>query len=158
MSDPEYRPIGLFEYPPPGLTPNEIAHLALVNGRGFYGVGTDDDAPRNRIYLRWAEEWFDELSLGNARVVVIGNAFGGERNPAFAGLAYGDYLRTPHWQAMRKLKLLRSFHICQNQGCGTARGPMEIHHLTYDRLGWEREADLIVLCHACHAREHGAQP
>jgi 5-methylcytosine-specific restriction endonuclease McrA len=30
------------------------------------------------------------------------------------------------------------------------RGPLEVHHSNYRRLGFERETDLIALCGACH--------
>jgi len=33
---------------------------------------------------------------------------------------------------------------------------LEVHHLTYDRLGDERMDDLEVLCPDCHRKAHGA--
>jgi hypothetical protein len=33
-----------------------------------------------------------------------------------------------------------------------------VHHLTYERLGCERAADLEVLCETCHRREHLDDP
>jgi hypothetical protein len=35
---------------------------------------------------------------------------------------------------------------------------LEVHHLTYERLGWEQPDDLLVLCERCHAVLHGRQP
>ncbi len=43
------------------------------------------------------------------------------------------------------------------QACGGAER-LEVHHLTYERLGYERLTDLMVLCHACHAEAHGQIP
>jgi 5-methylcytosine-specific restriction endonuclease McrA len=31
---------------------------------------------------------------------------------------------------------------------------VEVHHLTYERLGEERLTDLVALCRSCHEREH----
>lgn len=34
---------------------------------------------------------------------------------------------------------------------------LEVHHLTYERIGHEHPDDLIVLCPACHADVHGIE-
>jgi hypothetical protein len=39
--------------------------------------------------------------------------------------------------------------------CGDDDRP-EVHHRTYARLGFERQRDLIVLCHDCHRDHHRA--
>ena len=31
---------------------------------------------------------------------------------------------------------------------------LDVHHLTYERLGREKDEDLRVLCRACHGDEH----
>jgi hypothetical protein len=33
--------------------------------------------------------------------------------------------------------------------------PLQIHHLNYKRVGFERDLDLAALCGFCHAEEHG---
>lgn len=33
--------------------------------------------------------------------------------------------------------------------------PMQIHHLTYERLGAELDEDLIAICEKCHRAMHG---
>jgi 5-methylcytosine-specific restriction endonuclease McrA len=35
-----------------------------------------------------------------------------------------------------------------------ATSALEVHHNTYERLGHERPADLIVLCRSCHKLFH----
>jgi hypothetical protein len=37
--------------------------------------------------------------------------------------------------------------------CG-ARTVLDVHHLTYENVGRERDEDLIVLCRRCHAAAH----
>jgi hypothetical protein len=79
------------------------------------------------------------------------------RNASRAARAPGreTYMASPEWKAVRKQKLAEVGHRCQ--GCdGTKR--LEVHHLTYERLGHERMEDLMVLCHFCHAVEHGHTP
>ncbi len=68
--------------------------------------------------------------------------------------AYRVYLDSPAWQELRKRKL-QELRRCQ--GCGGDEC-LQVHHLTYERIGHERLTDLMVLCHLCHAKEHGKSP
>jgi 5-methylcytosine-specific restriction endonuclease McrA len=63
---------------------------------------------------------------------------------------YQKYLKSPHWIYLRR-KLYKIFHSCQL--CHTTQGPFNIHHLTYCRIGKERNTDLIVLCEDCHVNK-----
>lgn len=69
--------------------------------------------------------------------------------------SYQAYLQSPEWAARRQQKLAETGYRCQ--GCSDDER-LEVHHLTYDRVGHERPQDLMVLCHLCHAREHGRAP
>ncbi len=70
-------------------------------------------------------------------------------------MAYQDYLATPEWQETRKLALATAEHHCQLCNAG---GELNVHHRTYERIGEERPADLIVLCKDCHATFHDKLP
>ena len=93
-------------------------------------------------------------------------------------MKYGAYLASASWKAQRKLALARAGGRCQAPRCelGYLRAlsdaevrveedewlpphayRLEVHHLTYERLGHEHPEDLIVLCPACHAAEHGLE-
>lgn len=61
---------------------------------------------------------------------------------------YNKYLKSPQWAAKRELYFKSFGKYCK--ACGTTRGPIQLHHLTYDRLGRERLRDLISLCAKCH--------
>lgn len=66
---------------------------------------------------------------------------------------YDDYLQSPYWRLhVRRQALERSYGYCQ-QCLGEFN--LEVHHLTYDRLGCELPEDLAVLCASCHSRLHG---
>lgn len=69
--------------------------------------------------------------------------------------AYNRYIKSPEWQDRRLAKLKQTGHKCQ--ACGSDER-LEVHHLSYDRLGWERLEELQVICHWCHSREHGRTP
>lgn len=70
-------------------------------------------------------------------------------------LGYKLYMASPEWHDLRKQKLQQVGYRCQ--GCGSDER-LQAHHLTYERFGHERLTDLMVLCHLCHAREHGLTP
>jgi hypothetical protein len=76
---------------------------------------------------------------------------------------YEKYLESPHWQECRKLKLdeqrdVVGYNFCEK--CGgrpeaTRKTALNVHHLTYERLGNELLDDLQIICRPCHDKEHG---
>jgi len=67
------------------------------------------------------------------------------------GKEYGKYLQTPHWRRTRNAALMRAGYACDD--CGKRSG-LQVHHLTYERIGAELPADLCVLCDPCHGDAH----
>lgn len=63
--------------------------------------------------------------------------------------SYQEYLKSAHWQEIRKEKLKEAGYKCEK--CG-AKESLDIHHLTYARLGHERMSDLQALCRPCHRK------
>ena len=63
--------------------------------------------------------------------------------------SYREYLKSAHWQEIRKAKLKEAGYKCQK--CG-ARESLDIHHLHYRTLGHERMSDLQALCRSCHRK------
>jgi hypothetical protein len=70
----------------------------------------------------------------------------------YRNMPYEEYLKTEHWQKIRKEALLRAGYRCQL--CNAAK-PLDVHHRTYERLGEERPDDVIAICRDCHERHHG---
>jgi 5-methylcytosine-specific restriction endonuclease McrA len=66
-------------------------------------------------------------------------------------MPYSQYLQSEHWQFTRRRALLRAGFQCQLCESGEQ---LNVHHLTYERRGREKEADIIVLCYACHGFIH----
>lgn len=79
---------------------------------------------------------------------VIDSMFG-TRNP------YYDYIESKEWQYKRTRILQQRGKQCEV--CGI-KHKLQVHHLTYERLGNEKDEDLKVLCWACHEREHKLRP
>jgi 5-methylcytosine-specific restriction endonuclease McrA len=69
-------------------------------------------------------------------------------------VTYAEYLTTTGWRARSWMAMDRAAWRCETPGCAS-ESPLQTHHLSYARLGKERDNDLIVLCEECHARRHG---
>jgi 5-methylcytosine-specific restriction endonuclease McrA len=63
---------------------------------------------------------------------------------------YTRYIRSPRWHRRRDA-IIESRGVCEN--CGS-RERLQVHHLTYSRLGHEADADLVLLCRQCHGDRH----
>jgi 5-methylcytosine-specific restriction endonuclease McrA len=67
---------------------------------------------------------------------------------------YVAHLASPEWQLIRKDKLERAGYRCERCGVSMNAGyTLDIHHLTYERLGDELPEDLLVVCRPCHKIE-----
>lgn len=63
---------------------------------------------------------------------------------------YGDYLRSQHWAKTKKA--YRESDLPQACICGEEE--VQLHHMTYERVGAEPLTDLTPLCPSCHALVH----
>lgn len=71
-------------------------------------------------------------------------------------MPYTEYLQSPEWRERRKQALDWARNACQL--CNSTQEPLHVHHRTYDRLGAELPADLVVLCKDCHGKFHQPVP
>jgi hypothetical protein len=70
--------------------------------------------------------------------------------PKVFPVTYEEYMRSPQWRRKRKQRLKLDGYACQKCGKTSKEYRLEVHHLTYDRLGHERMEDLQSLCVLCH--------
>jgi hypothetical protein len=73
----------------------------------------------------------------------------GLSRPAFKRWYRDVYLQSDHWLVTREHALERSGRECQS--CSSKRR-LQVHHLSYERIGREEPEDLVVLCRPCHDR------
>lgn len=66
-------------------------------------------------------------------------------------VGYVNYLKSKHWQMLRS-RLVGVNRRCAK--CSKQTSNIQLHHLTYERLGHELDSDLIPLCNSCHNAEH----
>jgi len=65
---------------------------------------------------------------------------------------YYAYINSPEWFARTELVRQRLDGLCE---VCELRWATEVHHRTYERLGFERDEDLLSICHMCHGMIHG---
>jgi HNH endonuclease len=73
---------------------------------------------------------------------------------ALRALPYAEYLQSSWWRARRNDALRAASYRCHR--CESKR-ELQVHHLTYERLGAELPDDLEVLCRGCHLGEHSLE-
>ena len=73
-----------------------------------------------------------------------------------ASTKYIDYMRSPEWQEKRSQILRRSRYceVCSTRISISRCLAVEVHHLTYARLGHEELSDLLAVCRRCHDYLH----
>jgi hypothetical protein len=75
-----------------------------------------------------------------------------DKNAYLHTMPYDEYLRTKHWKDFSKARLKDANYQCTK--CHRSDITLNVHHLTYDRRGYERVSDVVVLCEACHKEAH----
>jgi hypothetical protein len=76
----------------------------------------------------------------------------GARGPDGRTGRYHAYLASPQWAERSRRTITLAGGTCQR--CGR-RKATQAHHVTYDRLTRERDADLLAVCAPCHRELHG---
>lgn len=66
-------------------------------------------------------------------------------------VGYRKYLESKHWMLLRKL-LVKKDSRCAI--CNEITNNLQLHHLSYERIGFEKEMDLLILCDSCHKLVH----
>ncbi len=64
---------------------------------------------------------------------------------------YEEYLQTETWAKKRKERMTTDCYKCTQ--CGSTDN-LQVHHKTYERLGYERMDDLSTMCKECHFKIH----
>jgi 5-methylcytosine-specific restriction endonuclease McrA len=87
--------------------------------------------------------------------MATGARFRGERiselPPPSRNAEYQAHFASATWKAFRQDTLIAARWTCE---CGDSGPDVEVHHLTYERLGKEKPEDIIVLCPPCHRERH----
>lgn len=145
-----------------GFTPNELAAPAPQAAKAKYERAVDHQLSWALTNLkreglvdnpRWGT-WSLAAAPSKPALTPVEGAPTGARIDELRALPYAKYLRSPEWRRTRAAALLHAGHCCSLDVTHT--GDLEVHHRTYDRLGAELPADLVVLCGSCHDLHHKA--
>jgi len=130
---------------------NMHGHVEMIRGQvgakfeslDTHMAGREGRERHRAAWHAYDERWFD--------------VFTGRRASAPAA-DYAQYLEGERWNRVRAaITMLRQFR-CEAPYCHAwLMGSLQVHHLTYDRLGCEKLADLELLCFAHHRQEHNRQ-
>ena len=71
--------------------------------------------------------------------------------PGFQSLNYSRYMSSDLWKQKRLARIEKDGYKCKL--CGSAIN-LNVHHITYERLGREPLDDLITVCADCHEKLH----
>jgi 5-methylcytosine-specific restriction endonuclease McrA len=66
---------------------------------------------------------------------------------------YAAVLRSARWKNMRLDLIKLTDGKCER--CQASSADLQLHHLTYERLGAERRKDVQLLCFVCHKTADG---
>jgi hypothetical protein len=64
---------------------------------------------------------------------------------------YYDYIKSDEWKNKREWALRLADNKCQ---VCNGKQKLNVHHRTYENLGYEKPGDIIVLCVKCHELFH----
>ena len=71
----------------------------------------------------------------------------------FQSADYRRVINSSRWRDLRRRLLFARGFRCERCGAEFApsvQTPLQLHHLTYERLGHELDSDLVLVCPSCH--------
>ena len=74
-----------------------------------------------------------------------------EKRKSTKKIVYENYIKSKAWFSFRRDYILKYGRNCQLCEIKTGK---HLHHMTYKRLGKEKETDVLFLCEDCHFRIH----
>jgi len=72
--------------------------------------------------------------------------------PAEMRQRYDAYIKSPEWKRRRQHAIELAGYCCEACGATAWDTRLEVHHLTYERLGDEADKDLVAMCPKCHEK------
>lgn len=116
----------------------------MTSGSG--SVGTDQLGTSENKPLRSGDVHPRVRSAPTAR-----HTLSVEELQTIRAMPYERYLQTALWHRRRNVALSQAKYRCSR--CQVNRD-LQVHHLSYERLGAELDEDLRVLCRGCHLGHH----
>lgn len=95
----------------------------------------------------------DEIPLTKWRLALANRYASADR---LKTVGYNAYLKSDHWLHTRTDAIIRAGGRCERCNVMPINESLQVHHLTYERIGEELPTDLMVLCSTCHMSIHAS--
>lgn len=69
----------------------------------------------------------------------------------FKPISYKHYIDSEMWKQKRIKRIKNDGYKCQL--CGSAMN-LQVHHITYENVPFEKDDDLLTVCKSCHQKLH----
>lgn len=97
------------------------------------------------------EEFDEDVEKGLINICRFHKRFAILACPGFKPLDYYRWINSNAYRGKRNEKLKAVGYKCEL--CGSAKN-LQVHHITYENLGYEPLDDLLVVCRKCHEELH----
>lgn len=136
-----------------GMVTTSINKKKIINSKHLYGVKEaikkidiallkrfDSPTLNIRKEIKTKIKPFNEIYIADKRLTKQQN--------------HKKYLKSPQWKRKRNYLLLKRGTKCEICKNNFKSENLDLHHRTYKRWGFERQADLSFLCKNCHMKLH----
>lgn len=65
---------------------------------------------------------------------------------------YGKYIHSKQWKVLKECVLEERGNFCEC--CDKETDRLDLHHITYDHVGYESREEVLLLCRDCHKDIH----
>lgn len=76
-----------------------------------------------------------------------------DARPQAEYMDYNIYINSPLWQDSQARLAVLQYDGYRCRMCDDTTA-LEVHHISYENLGYESPEELVTLCHACHKETH----
>lgn len=124
---------------------------------GLHFVSSHDQEQVDRMHLAIADNVLRSADDGDESIYQALSRLTPawvRRRLAYVLMPYKDYLKTDHWQEIRRDALARALWRCQMCGKHSDDGSLHVHHRSYRSRGFESPEDVVVVCAGCHKNFH----
>lgn len=129
----------------------EIHPQPTLDSDGLAVDGYDlASAPTMLGYAKWYRELKREKKKSKQRKRQLKD-FLAQESKGFKQ-RYAEYLKSDKWQYFRNNIIAQRHSMCER--CGQRSAHLNVHHLSYVRIGNELPSDVKVYCLACHKLMH----
>lgn len=106
------------------------------------------DSPFNKVSGEFKIKFIEDPRRKKKTWADMPTKINGQNNYA----KYLAYMKSKEWALFRKEALKHYGKMCNR--CKRDELPVEVHHLTYERIFKELLIDVEILCKYCHKKEH----